>query len=203
MRVIVAEDDRATARILSGLISSWGYEPVLADSGIKALELLADDSPPQLALLDWMLPGLDGPEVCKRLRAMSLATPVYVILLTAKTGRSDVAAGLDAGADDYVTKPFDAIELRARLSAGARIIDLQQRLANQVRDLEIALANVRKLTGLLPICAYCHSIRDDTNYWHRVEEYVSEHAEGVTFSHSICPKCFPKVEAEMAEENES
>ena len=92
MRVIVAEDDRTTARILSGLMSSWGYEPVLADNGIKALELFKSDPQPQLALLDWMLPELDGPEVCKRIRAMTLDKPVYIILLTAKTGRSDVAA---------------------------------------------------------------------------------------------------------------
>jgi response regulator RpfG family c-di-GMP phosphodiesterase len=135
-----------------------------------------------------MLPGLDGPEVCRRIRDLQDGTPPYIVMLTCKSARTDIVTGLQAGADDYLVKPFDADELHARLNAGVRISGLQHRLADQVRELEVAVANVRKLTGLLPICSYCKSIRDDSNYWRRVEEFVSEYAD-VTFSHGICPRC--------------
>ena len=199
MRILIAEDDRITARLLSSLVTSWGYDAKVAEDGRAALEMIADERTPYIALLDWMLPGMDGPEVCRRSRALERSTPGYLILITAKSAREGLVAGLDAGADEYLVKPIDPGELRARLNAGARILDLQVRLADQVRELETALANIRKLTGLLPICAYCKSIRDDSNYWHRVEEYVSEHSD-VTFSHGICPKCLPRVSEELAEE---
>jgi len=196
MRILIAEDDRATARLLTGLTTSWGYEVTVADNGEDALRAISEANTPQLVLLDWMLPGLDGPEVCRRIRAIDRTVPTYIILLTSKSARTDVIAGLEAGADEYLVKPYDAEELRARLTAGARILDLHEKLSEQVRELEAALANIRKLAGLLPICMYCKSIRDDSNYWHRVEEYVSEHAD-VKFSHGICPKCLPKATEDM------
>jgi sigma-B regulation protein RsbU (phosphoserine phosphatase) len=197
MRVLIAEDDRVTARLLSQVVGSWGYDVVRATDGREALAALEADDPPQLALLDWMLPGLDGPEVCRMVRTAPRLSSIYLILLTSKSGRADVVAGLQAGADAYLVKPVDHEELRARLDAGARIVDLQQRLAGQVHELETALASIRKLTGLLPICAYCKSIRDDSNYWHCVEEYVTDHSDA-QFSHGICPKCLPAVEKQMA-----
>jgi sigma-B regulation protein RsbU (phosphoserine phosphatase) len=195
MRVLIAEDDRVTARLLSEAVRSWGYDVLTAADGTEALAALNGDNPPQLALLDWMLPEVDGPEVCRLVRTSSQSS-TYLIMLTSKSERADVVTGLQAGADEYLVKPVDHDELRARLHAGGRIVDLQERLGAQVRELETALANIRKLTGLLPICAYCKSIRDDSNYWHRVEEYVSEHSTA-TFSHGICPKCLPTVEKQM------
>jgi phosphoserine phosphatase RsbU/P len=199
VRVLIVEDDRVTARLLAGLVDSWGYEVIAAGDGKAALEHLAADLTPQIVLLDWMLPGADGLEVCRGIRAMQSNSAPYIILLTSRSGRTDLVAGLEAGADEYIAKPFDPDELRARLNAGARIVDLQQRLGDQVRELESALANIRKLTGLLPICAYCKSIRDDSNYWHRVEEYVGEHS-GATFSHGICPECLAKATHDMVNE---
>ena len=158
----------------------------MVKDGPAALEALQATDRPQLALLDWMMPGLDGPEVCRTLRENGGTS--YLILLTAKTDQADIVAGLDAGADDYLVKPFDPAELHARIKAGIRILDLQTRLAAHVSELEEALGNVRRLSGLLPICSYCKAIRDDSDYWHRVEEYMTEHAE-VKFSHGICPKC--------------
>lgn len=201
MRVLIAEDDRVTARLLSEAVRSWGYDVVVATDGREALAALEADNPPQLALLDWMLPGLDGPEVCRMVRGAQRSASTYLILLTSKSARADVVAGLQAGADEYLVKPVDQEELRARLHAGGRIVELQQKLADQVCELEAALVNIRKLTGLLPICAYCKAIRDDSNYWHRVEEYVTEHSSA-TFSHGICPKCMPIVERQMALEQE-
>jgi sigma-B regulation protein RsbU (phosphoserine phosphatase) len=190
MRILIAEDDLVTAHILQKLLRSWEYNTVTVKDGLAAMETLRAEDPPELALLDWMMPGKDGPDVCRVLRAEQATT--YIILLTSRTDRADVVAGLDAGADDYLIKPFDPQELRARLKAGIRIIDLQQSLAAHVAELQDALANVRRLNGLLPICSYCKAIRDDSDYWHRVEEYVTEHAD-VKFSHGICPKCLEKV----------
>jgi len=186
MRILIAEDDVVTAAILQKLLRSWNYETVHVKDGLAAVELLQAEDAPQLALLDWMMPGQDGPDVCRVVREHNATT--YIILLTSRTERADVVAGLDAGADDYLVKPFDPEELRARLKAGMRIIDLQQRLASHVSELQQALASVRRLSGLIPICSYCKAIRDDSDYWHRVEEYVTEHAD-VKFSHGICPKC--------------
>jgi sigma-B regulation protein RsbU (phosphoserine phosphatase) len=200
MRVLIAEDERVTARLLSQAVESWGYETVMAADGPEALAALEADDPPPLALLDWMLPGLDGPEVCRLVRSAPRHASTYLILLTSRNERADLVIGLQAGADEYLVKPIDRQELRVRLHAGERIVDLQQRLANQVHELEAALAGIRKLTGLLPICAYCKSIRDDSNYWHRVEEYVSEHS-GATFSHGICPNCLPGVTKQIALED--
>ena len=186
MRLLIAEDDPVTARILDQLSQSWGYETQLVKEGRESLEALQRSGGPQLALLDWMMPGLDGPEVCRKVREAGGTN--YLILLTAKTHQADIVAGLDAGADDYLVKPFDPAELHARIKAGIRILDLQAKLAAHVKELEEALGNVRRLSGLLPICSYCKAIRDDSDYWHRVEEYVTEHAD-VKFSHGICPKC--------------
>jgi response regulator RpfG family c-di-GMP phosphodiesterase len=114
------------------------------------------------------------------------------MLLTSRTRMQDVVAGLKAGADDYLTKPVDREELEARLSVASRVVQLQQRLADRVVELEEALSRVRQLQGLLPICAYCKRIRDDQNYWNQVETYIAEHLD-VRFSHGICPSCLETV----------
>lgn len=198
MRILIVEDDRATALMLSSLIASWGFEVVSVGDGRSALNAFELESGPQLVLLDWMLPDMDGLEICRRIRPSGDSVPTsYIILLTSKNGPADLIAGLDAGADEYLVKPINPDELRARLNAGARILNLQRGLSDKISELEVALSSVRMLTGLLPICAYCKSIRDDSNYWHRVEEYVTEHSDA-QFSHGICPKCLPKVALEMA-----
>jgi len=188
MRVLIADDDPVSLRGLLGLLQSWGYEVLVADNGIDALSVLAAPGAPRLALIDWEMPGVNGPDLCRRVRGWHSTDSPYLILLTSRSSPGDVVAGLDAGADDYLVKPFDPGELRARVHAGARIMELQSGLAEKIAQLETALSKVRRLSGLLPICAYCKAIRDDSDYWHRVEEYVSEHAD-VQFSHGICPNC--------------
>jgi phosphoserine phosphatase RsbU/P len=192
MRILIAEDDVVTATRLRGLLGSWQYDVVHATNGSEALRVLESDEPPALAILDWVMPELTGVDICRRVRERHIAVPTYIVLLTSKDASVDIVAGLDAGADDYLSKPFDPAELRARLRAGERIVDLQRRLLTHVQGLEEALANVRRLSGLLPICAYCKAIRDDSDYWHRVEEYVTDHSE-VQFSHGICPDCLNSV----------
>lgn len=192
MRVLVAEDDRGSRVLLQQSLLAWGYEPVLCADGVEALRVLLSPDSPRIAVLDWMMPELDGLEVCRRIRASEIALPPYLLLLTGRSEPRDIVAGLRAGADDYLTKPVNRDELEARLQVALRVVSLQDRLADRVQALEQALSRVRQLHGLLPICAYCKRIRDDQNYWKQVEAYLAEHAD-VQFSHGICPTCLEKV----------
>jgi sigma-B regulation protein RsbU (phosphoserine phosphatase) len=189
VKVLIAEDDIVSCRLLETTLTKWGYEVVVTCDGLQALAAIQGTDAPPLAILDWMMPGLDGIEVCRRARSMHSPTPPYLILLTAKGRREDVITGLEAGANDYVTKPFNREELRARIRVGMRLVELQHSLADRVHALEEALASVKQLQGLLPICSYCKKIRDDQNYWQQVENYISQHSEA-QFSHSICPDCY-------------
>jgi len=191
-RILIAEDDPVSRRVLESLLTKWGYQVETHDNGDSALKSLLLPDGPHLAVLDWMMPGLDGPDICREVRKQSQGDAYYLLLLTAKTRREDVVEGLSAGADDHVAKPFDRGELEARIRTGARIIALQERLADRVRELETALAEVRRLSGLLPICAYCKRIREGTDYWQAVEQYVASRSDA-QFSHAICPDCFKKV----------
>ncbi len=191
MKILIAEDDPVSRRVLEATLIKWGYDLMVARDGVEAWEAFQATPVPDLAILDWMMPGMDGVEVCRRVRALDQALPTYVILLTAKGGRENIVEGLQAGADDYITKPFDRDELHARLQVGMRVANLQRNLAQRVHELEEALSRVKQLQGLLPICAYCKKIRDDQNYWQQVESYVTERSEA-RFSHSICPTCYEK-----------
>lgn len=191
MKILIAEDDMVSRRLLEATLIKWGYEVVVTCDGAEAWEVFQQVDAPMLAILDWMMPSMDGIELCRKIRHALMPTPPYLILLTAKGRREDVVTGLRAGADDYVTKPFDREELRARVQVGMRIMELQQSLADRVNALEEALARVKQLQGLLPICSYCKKIRDDQNYWQQVESYISEHSEA-QFSHSICPDCYER-----------
>lgn len=189
MKVLIAEDDPVSRRLLEATLTRWGYQVVVTVDGREAWEELQRPEAPQLAILDWMMPGLDGVQVCRNLRGLKETEGIYVILLTAKGEKSDIVAGLDAGANDYVTKPFDREELRARLRVGVRVLELQESLALRVRELQAALQHVRQLQGILPICCYCKKIRNDQNYWQQVEAYISTHSDA-RFSHGICPDCW-------------
>jgi response regulator RpfG family c-di-GMP phosphodiesterase len=121
---------------------------------------------------------------------------MYVILLTSRDSSADIIVGLEAGADEYLVKPFDPNELRARVQTGVRILNLQQRLVQKIGALEEALANVKQLRGLLPMCSYCKRIRDDGDYWQQLETYIGDHSDA-EFSHGICPTCFERVQKEF------
>ena len=136
MRVLIAEDDSTSRRVLEAVLKKWGYEVLSVADGEAAWEALRRDDAPRLAILDWMMPGMDGVEVCRKVRRLGTPAPTYIILLTALDGRENLVSGFDAGADDYVTKPFDKDELRARVKVGGRIVELQHALANRVREIE-------------------------------------------------------------------
>jgi DNA-binding response OmpR family regulator len=201
MKALIADDDRVTAAAVSANVSGWGFDVVVAHDGVEALNQLLADPPPALAIIDWEMPGLDGPEICRRIRADQARDGVYVLLLTARSSPSDLVDGLDAGADDYLIKPVNLSELRARVHVGVRVVALQERLAKKVAELQATIDNVRQLRGLLPICSYCKRIRNDENYWERVEVYVTEHSDA-KFTHGICPSCLEGVQAELAADEE-
>ncbi|MBI5365934.1 MAG: response regulator [Planctomycetes bacterium] len=192
MRVLVADDNAVSRAAMAGLLEKWGYEPHVVEDGAAAWVALRGAARPAIAVLDWLMPAPDGLELCRRIRSTPDLRHLYVILVTGREATADVVTGLSAGANDYVTKPFEPTEFQARLSVGARVVTLQQDLAAKVRDLEAALAREQKLFGLLPICSYCKKVRDDRDYWHQVEAYVTERSSA-QFSHSICPACFETV----------
>jgi len=188
MRVLIAEDDADSFELLATLLISFGYEIVGVDNGDDALEILQRPDRPMLAILDWMMPGMSGVDVCHKLREHQNDNPPYVILLTSLNSESNIVEGLEAGADDYITKPFDFYELNARIGVGQRVVDLQASLSSRVKELEDALGHVKTLQGILPICMHCHKIRDDQESWHRIEAYIEQHS-AAQFSHSICETC--------------
>ena len=198
MRILIAEDDATSRLLLTGVLQRWGYAVTAVSDGAAALAHLQQADAPKLALLDWMMPGLEGPEICRRLHATPTDTPAYLILLTAQDDKQRVVEGLEAGANDYISKPFDMAELQARLAVGKRVLDLQQALSQRVLDLQAAMAHIKTLQGILPICMYCHKIRNDQQSWDRLEGYLAKHAE-VQFSHGICPACLVKHFPDYAE----
>jgi sigma-B regulation protein RsbU (phosphoserine phosphatase) len=199
LQVLVADDEPVSRTVVGAMLKKAGYIVSFAPDGEQAWERLNSPNAPPLALLDWEMPGLQGPEVVERLRGKESPTPTYVILLTSRDSSTDIVRGLRAGADDYVCKPANEDELVARVNVGRRVIQLQSALADRVRSLEEALANVKALQTLLPMCSYCKSIRNDQNYWEKVETYFTQHS-GVSFTHSYCPTCYdrfvrPELEA--------
>lgn len=201
MRILVAEDDSITRRILESTLNKLGWDVITAADGTAAWRILEEfegRNAPELAVLDWMMPGIEGVEICKKLRATPGYELMYVILLTMRSDKEDLAEGLAAGANDYITKPFHPMELEARVRVGERMVKLQTALATQVRDLEEALAHVRRLQGLLPICSYCKMVRNESNYWEQVERYITTRSD-LELTHSVCPNCLERVMKEIDE----
>lgn len=197
MKVVLAEDEPGSRRVLERSLRAWGYTPDVYDDGAEVWEAIQALRAPGLVILDWMMPRLNGVDVCRRIRGMSPPSIAYIIMLTAKNGAEDLLEGFQAGADDYVQKPFSLEELRARIRVGERILSLQQRLNRRVEELEAALSKVDQLEQLLPICSYCKKIRVDHDYWEQLERYFCERSN-VRFSHGICPACFQEQIEESA-----
>lgn len=191
MRILIAEDEKVTRLRLERALQEWGFEIETVSDGQAAWDRLCGENPPRLCIFDWLMPLIEGPDLCRRVRDKFPEESFYLILLTARQGVEDLIEGLTAGADDYVSKPFVAGELRSRINVGVRVLGLEQLLAKKVRQLEMALEDVKQLRGLLPICSYCNKIRNDNDYWEQVDSYITRHSE-VEFSHSICPACYEK-----------
>lgn len=199
MRILIADDDTASRAVLTGVLAAAGYDVVATADGAQAWQALQQPDAPRLAILDLLMPSIDGLEVVRLVRILPVEWPPYLIMLTAKGDKPDVVAGLDAGANDYLAKPFDPGELLARVEVGRRMIEMQLQLATKVDELRLALEQVRTLRGIVPICSGCKSIRDDQGYWKQVETYVRDHTEA-EFSHGVCPSCMKRLYPQFADD---
>ncbi|MFA6566839.1 MAG: response regulator [Victivallales bacterium] len=190
--VLVADDDIITRRLVENIMQKNGYDTVSCQNGNEAWEHLNNPEGPKLAILDWIMPGIQGIEICKRVREQKLKISPYLIILTAsKNEKKDVLETFRAGANDYIEKPFDSNELIARVKLGEKLITLQVELSERLKSLEEAYQHIKTLQGILPICMHCHDIRNDNESWERIEEYISRHTDA-QFSHGLCPKCMKK-----------
>jgi sigma-B regulation protein RsbU (phosphoserine phosphatase) len=174
------------------MLTRAGYEvvSVVGRAAWRGKLLQAPDAP-SLVVLDWSMPGVDGPEICRRLRARGDAQLHVRGARDGTLAKQDVVEGLMAGADDFVSKPVDPEELKARMRSGERIVKLEQTLANQVRELKAAAEHVQELQGMIPICMHCKRIRNQTKVWEKVETYI-EKRSGARFSHALCAECLEK-----------
>ncbi len=197
MNILIAEDDYTSRVMLLAVLKKWKYNPVATENGAEAWNVMQRADAPKLVLLDWNMPEMDGLEVTRRVRGMSAAEPPYIVILTARGEKSNIVQGLEAGANDYVAKPYDHDELRARLGVGRRMVELQSVLALRMRELQKAQDDIKTLRGIIPICANCKNIRDDKGCWSQVEVYVRDHSEA-EFSHGLCPVCVKKLYSEFA-----
>jgi phosphoserine phosphatase RsbU/P len=173
MKVLIAEDDTVSSYVLASRLRKMGHDVLAALDGVKAWEIYQQEHP-RLVITDWMMPEMDGLELCRRIRATESRSYTYVILLTALSGKEKYFEGMEAGADDFVTKPLDPGGLQARLRVAERVVNLQH--------------DVNQLEGLLPICAYCKKIRDANDSWQALESYVGEKTE-TAFEQTLCPDC--------------
>ena len=199
MNILIAEDDPTSRYLLTPVLRKAGHEVVETEDGEAALAVLSREDSPRLAILDWMMPGLDGLDVVRRVRSLKRDFQPYLIMLTSKTSTDSIVSALDAGADDYIVKPFNSAELHARVAVGGRLLDAQAALMKQNQKLQQAINEIETLRGIIPICANCKRIRDDQGYWSQVEVYMSEHSKA-KFSHGICPDCYQRLYPELADE---
>ena len=193
-RVLIADDDERPRQLLGHYLKSWGFHVLACHDGLEAVQLLEANHAPSLALIDWKMPGLESVEICRRIRGRSGRHPyTYIILVT---GESNAAAGLEAGADDFVTKPYNVDELRARLTVGQRVVGLERRLAEHIDKLRDALDQVGQLPdGGMPICIcpVCKQTRDSKQQWQTIETYLREHT-GTHSVHETCPDCLENIQ---------
>ena len=199
MKVLIAEDDPISRKLLEAHLSRAGYGVVSTANGADAWDALCAEGAPKLAILDWMMPAMDGIEICRRARIENELSYVYLILLTAKTRDQDKIEGFRAGADDYLTKPFAPHDLRARVAVGKRIIELQCALQSKIEQLRVARGDLEELQGLLPICMHCKKIRDDRSTWHQLEVYIERHSRA-SFTHSLCEPCLEQHYPDLADD---
>ncbi len=195
--ILMVDDNPTNLSVLGHILKGLDTELSVASSGEKALEIIKE-TPPDLILLDVMMPLLNGFEVCTKLKENENTRDIPIIFITALTDKEDIVRGFELGAVDYVTKPFNPKELLARVRTHLELKQAHDNQARLIEELQQALADVKRLKGLLPICAHCKKVRNDTGYWQQVETYIESHSEA-QFSHGICPDCVQKYYAEYAD----
>ncbi|MBN2656236.1 MAG: response regulator transcription factor [Spirochaetales bacterium] len=188
MKILIADDDLTSRSILQAVLVRSGFTVIESVNGQQAWEEIQKPDAPNLIILDWIMPEMNGLDVVEKTRGLNKEPEPYIIMLTSKSDKSDIIKGLNTGADDYLSKPFDLGELRARINAGKRIVELNEKIMNQIQELRKANDHIKTLQGIIPICSYCHKIRTDEGSWDQMELYISRHSEA-QFSHGICPEC--------------
>jgi PleD family two-component response regulator len=194
--IMIVDDIARNIQVLASVLDKAGYRVAAAANGRQALAMIEPLSP-DLVLLDIMMPEIDGFEVCRRIKASAAISHIPVILLTARTDAEDVLTGFRAGAVDYITKPFNTKELLARVRTHVLLKKARDTNGQLIADLQEALAHVRTLSGLIPVCPDCKKVRTDKGFWQQVEDFVSTQCNAA-FSHGICPECLIKHYPEYA-----
>jgi DNA-binding response OmpR family regulator len=189
MKILIAEDEYITRLMVQVSLEKWGYRVDCVSDGKEAWEVLRKPEAPQIAILDWEMPGLDGVEVCRRVKKLEKETPIYVILLTGRDNKVDILHGFDMGADDYMTKPFDDNELRARVRVAERLVHIQMSLAESVEELRNVLDQMESLQRVLPVCESCHKIEGSDDNWISLD--AAMHSEPRILPMK-CPDCTKK-----------
>lgn len=178
MKILAVEDDPTLLLVLSRTLRKLGHDVVEAGSGRAAWEAVATTHV-RVVVSDWMMPDMDGLDLCRRIRAREFDDYVYFIILTVKDASPEnKQKAADAGVDDFLVKPLHPIDLELRLRVAERVI--------------ASTTRIRQLEGLLPICTYCRKVRDDHDYWQQFESYLHQHTN-MKLSHSFCPECYEKV----------
>jgi DNA-binding response OmpR family regulator len=177
MRILIAEDDRDSRQLLKILLQENGHEVIACENGLQAWAAFQGEAF-SLVISDWRMPGLDGIDLCRKIRSAVATHYTYIVLLTALKGKTNYLEAMNAGADDFISKPYDPEELTARLVVAERILHLQE--------------HVKRLEGVLPTCMYCKRIRDGANAWIGMEQYITQRTEA-SFSHGVCPDCYDQI----------
>lgn len=177
MRILIVEDDIDSSEILRVLLERDGHEIVLARNGLDGWEKF-NGGDFSVLISDWLMPEITGIDLCRRIRAAGKPNYCYVILLTALKGKGNYLEAMHAGADDFISKPYDPDELKARLLVAERIVHLKE--------------HIKRLEGVLPTCMYCKRIRDSHDVWVGIEQYIAQRTEA-SFSHGVCPDCYEAV----------
>lgn len=209
--ILIVDDIGKNIQVLGSILLKEDYAISYATDGQQALEMVETEDY-DLILLDIMMPGMDGFEVCQRIKQMPEKKDIPIIYLTARTQKQDIVQGLTAGAVDYITKPFNSTELKARVQTHLALKKARDCISDQNiqlgkknetleklnSELKEAMEKIKTLEGILPICSFCKKIRDDKGYWEQIESYMSKHAD-VLFSHGLCPDCLNSQYPEFAD----
>ena len=192
MKILIAEDEFTTRMMIQVCLENWGYRVESVTNGEEAWAKLQKADAPHIAILDWEMPVLDGLEVCRRAKEMDVENPPYVILLTSRDSKVDIIRGFDAGADDYMTKPFNDNELRARTRVAERLVRTQSSLSESVAELREALNQLEMLESSVKVCRTCQKIYNKYDrQWQQFDD-VLKNGDDPQFVIETCPQCLGK-----------
>lgn len=191
MKILIAEDEYTTRLMVQVCLENWGYSIESVEDGKKAWDIINQNNPPQIAVLDWEMPGISGIDLCRKIKSLDRSSPIHVILLTARDSKNDISQGFEAGADDYITKPFNDDELGARIRVAERIVTIQSSLNSSLEELREALDMVQSFEEPVAVCRKCQKIGAFDGSW-RTPEKLLEYPVDPRFIQLDCPSCKAK-----------